>query len=880
MSTRVPEIGTRLLVAYDECVALPESARAARIETLADGDVEFRARLERMLAFATAAVGDEQLGVEGAISDLISADPRPEAGVDRSGTSIGPFQLVRLLGCGGMGEVWLATRESDGFHQTVALKLLHVAGPRLELQRRFERERQILAELDHPGIARFIDGGVTAVGESWYAMEYVDGKPISEYVGPAGMGVRQCVELLAQVADIVAYAQSRLVVHRDLKPSNILIDTSGRPRLLDFGIAKLLGAELESSMTQTGLRAFSPAYAAPEQILGERISTATDVYSLGVVLYELLTGARPHARDLSTLDRLAESVRTEVTERPSLMARRGAATTGSVPKAVAGKINGDLDTIVLKALQRDPARRYVGADGFAEDLRRWLAGAPIAAKPDTATYRIRKFIGRHRLGVASAAMVLLALVIGSAVALWQARIARSEAAMARQAEQETELVNRFFGRMLAAARAQDQQDGAALTVVDWIRAALPQIDTELAGAPGARAQIRLELGNALDSLGESEAAGAVLTMAVAESREHFGDSLGTASALASLGRNRFALGRIDEATEVLAEANAVLDRLPVEDAVRQQRLVIATTALRLASLRGDDAAALVIAERNIEERAALYGADSHRLAVDYNNLSATQSRLGLFDAAEASQIKSAELLERDPARPIARIAFVKANLCSLAGNRAAFDEALALCTEARALLAENGLGDQIDMDEAAVTEARVRFNAGDEDGARRLLAESLPRLETAKRAVSLRDGRVTAARISIRDRNWARLAELAAQVEASLPQTGASQELLMHRALGALARYQQSRDPAALRSVVAAAQDLLSRDQSAPSYAATGALALALALSTEGRVDAAAAAAMRGKGELARRMSAADAEAVWQRWQPRVDTEGSAPDSP
>lgn len=305
---------------------------------------------------------------------LVEPPPAPPPRRDRTGEMAGPFTLRRLLGRGGMGEVWLAERQDADFKQRVAVKLIQSGGEQGELLRRFLIERRILSRLSHPNIARLVDGGRTSAGELYLAMEYVEGVPLDVYVRERGLKPRPRVELLLKVCEAVACAQDRLVVHRDLKPANILVDAAGEPRVLDFGIARLLSQD-DSESTQVADRAFTPAYAAPEQLLGEPISAATDVYALGVILFQLLTGQLPKPKRGGSL------VKPPCLERPSrevsqltpaeVENRYGAALS---PAALSRQLAGDLDWIVVTATQADPAQRYRNAAELAEELRRWLSG--------------------------------------------------------------------------------------------------------------------------------------------------------------------------------------------------------------------------------------------------------------------------------------------------------------------------------------------------------------------------------------------------------------------------------------------------------------------------------------------------------------------------
>jgi len=287
---------------------------------------------------------------------------------------IGPYRVVRELARGGMGVVYLAERADGQFEQRVALKLMKRGMDSEEIHQRFLAERQILAQLTHPHIARLLDGGVSNEGQPYFAIEYVDGTAITAHCEARQLGVEQRLRLFLDVCDAVRYAHQNLVVHRDLKPSNILVTADGQAKLLDFGIAKLLRQETgETGLTQTGLRVMTPEYAAPEQVLGEPVTTATDVYALGAVLYELLTGRRAHHLQSRTPTEVERVICEVEPEAPS------AVTTGALRK----RLRGDLDTIALTALKKEPERRYPTVEQLASDVARFLGGLPVTARPDT-----------------------------------------------------------------------------------------------------------------------------------------------------------------------------------------------------------------------------------------------------------------------------------------------------------------------------------------------------------------------------------------------------------------------------------------------------------------------------------------------------------------
>jgi serine/threonine-protein kinase len=561
--------GERLLALFEELVDLDAGARAARLAALREADVALADELARMLeADDGSGVLDRGMAAMAAtVAGDLAPGSRPADGAQ--GRRVGPFVLGHLLGRGGMGEVWLATRSEGDFQQQVALKLLKRGMDSEDLLRRFVQERRILAGLSHPGIARFIDGGVGDDGAPWYAMEYVEGVPLTEHARALGLDVRARIDLVASVAEAVAYAQNRLVVHRDLKPSNILVDAQGRVRLLDFGIAKLLDEAPGVEATATGVRAMSPAYAAPEQILDEPISAATDVYSLGVVLYELLTGGLPHERASATLDTLAERVRREAPERPSQRLRKAdAATTttlggdGSTAQRFARVVAGELDTIVLTALRREPERRYASAAALADDLRRWLDGRPVAAQADTVTYRMRKFVARHRLAVGSASAVLLALIAGFGTALWQADVAREQARRAQAEATKATAIKDFLLASFNTAQIGTPTDarGAATTVIEIIERSGSALLTDDLLEP----EVRLELLTALGELhrinGLTAQAEPLQLKALEIAREYYGPtSEKYVYALVERGTNLPQIGRREESNAVLDDAIAIME---------------------------------------------------------------------------------------------------------------------------------------------------------------------------------------------------------------------------------------------------------------------------------------------------------------------------------
>ena len=412
------------------------------------------------------------------------------------GGIVGPYRLLSAIGEGGMSSVWLAERTDGVLRRKIALKLPHWWALS-KLTERATQEREILASLEHPSIGRLYDAGITDDGRPYLALEYIEGKAIDVYCREHNLDVRARVALIAQIARAVAYAHSRLIVHRDLKPSNILVDAQGQVHLLDFGIAKLIeeGSAANKALTQVGARVLTPEYASPEQITGSPITTESDVYSLGVVAYELLAGQRPYTFKSSLTadwDVLSSDVR--------------APSTVTEERTTARNLRGDLDTIVLKALKKEPSERYAAAAAFADDLDRYLRGDPVVARPDSASYRLRKFAVKHRLAVGAAAAVVLALAAGLAVASWQLRVARAEK---KRAEEVKEFVASIFRSADPFFTGEQQMKASQLLTL-----AKERIDREMASQPESSVELLAIVGEAQANLEEYDAARSTLQAAL------------------------------------------------------------------------------------------------------------------------------------------------------------------------------------------------------------------------------------------------------------------------------------------------------------------------------------------------------------------------------
>ena len=432
---------------FNAAIELEPSRRAAYLDQACGADQELRAEVESLLAFHEV-TRDPTHQADSAMTDsAASASEDAPAPTDQR---IGSYRVIREIGRGGMAVVYLALRDDDQYRKRVAVKLVRRGVDDADILRRFRNERQALAALDHPNVVKLFDGGSTQQGLPYLVMEYVEGLPIDEYCDVHRLAIANRLQLFRTVCGAVQYAHQNLIIHRDLKPTNILVTPDGVPKLLDFGIAKLLNPEFSAHtllVTQPNLRVMTPEYASPEQIRGLPVTTATDVYSLGVVLYQLLSGHRPYRLDTPTPLEVERAICEQEPEKPSTAVSRAGDpaslddSISSAPETVSRnredspdklrrRLQGDLDNIVLMALRKEPQRRYASVQQLSDDVRRHLEGLPVIARKATFTYRASKFVRRNRVAVTAAALIVVALVVGMAVAAWEAHVARQQRMLA------------------------------------------------------------------------------------------------------------------------------------------------------------------------------------------------------------------------------------------------------------------------------------------------------------------------------------------------------------------------------------------------------------------------------------------------------------------
>jgi serine/threonine-protein kinase len=672
-----PERWERLRSLLNDALERPAADRITFLDAACAGDSELRADADALLE------AHDAMGSVDAIAAVLQVD-RP-AVEDLSDRRIGAYRLVRPIAHGGMGAVYLAERVDGQFEQRAALKLLRAGFESDEVRRRFLEERSILARLEHPNIARLLDGGITGDGQPYFVMEYVAGEPITEYC--RGLGVHDRLALFLQVCAAVQYAHQNLVVHRDLKPSNILVTEDGQVKLLDFGIAKLLADDAGAAARTTRLW-LTPEYAAPEQVRGQPVSTAADVYTLGVVLYELLAGRRPYRLDASAPAEIQRIVCDVEPAPPSAAAEPGERR----------RLEGDLDTIVLQSMRKEPQRRYVGAAQLAEDVERHLAGLPVHARPATIRYRTAKFVRRHRLGVAGAAVLVLAVAGGVAGTTWQAERAHAQARLAQQerdrARIEAVKADRVSDFLIDLFQVSDpaQSMGDVITARALLDSGATRIRAELRDEPAVQAQLMDVIGVIYAKLGLYDAAEPLVEEGLALRRATPGvEPTDVAESLSSLGTLAYYRGRYDDAERAWREALA-LRRQSLPDP--HADLAASLNNLGVLLHERDDYAGAERYHRDaLAMRLRLPELDSAEIAVNMTNLAGVLKERGAFEPADsllrhALAIRRALLGDLHP-----DVAHNLNNLGALLMARSEVDAALPLLRESldirRGVLGEN-----------------------------------------------------------------------------------------------------------------------------------------------------------------------------------------------
>ena len=653
---------------FDRALDLEGPERSAFLDRECGGDSGLRTRVEALL-------------LADAGADDFLRPPEAAAQPDSLlGRQLGAYVVDRRIGAGGMSHVYLAHRADGSYEKQVALKLLRAGFSSDPFLRRFRIERQVLAKLQHPHIAQLIDGGVVDGDRPYLVMEYVDGDSIDAYAAEHRLDLEARLKLFLVVCDAVQFAHRNLVVHRDLKPSNIMVDKTGSVRLLDFGIAKVLEAEDQAELTLTRDRMLTPRYASPEQIGGKDVTTASDSYSLGVLLFELLTGRSPYALDTTSPTEIEQAVITEPPMRPSRAVTERSPDHFGKSEQLSRRLRGDLDNILLKALRKEPARRYASVDRFADDISRHLQGLPVSARPDTFRYRMGKFVSRNRavVGLSAALLVMVAgAAIVSTVLFWQAReardVARSALAEAEAERVASEEVSGFLESMFATIDPAVRQSKDPITVEELLADAGDRIGDELGGRPKVAASLYTVIGASKRQLTQYDEAIDDLTKALSL-LEGSPPGKEKVRVLTELGRTYSLAGDLDKAAATLERSVDECGRMEPQDSQ------LTATALRTLgdayAQRGDhdlalDALAQAVALRRTGQ------ANQEGLAKDLTNLGLLHMRRGENAQAEPALTEARDLLLSVKGPDHSMVAEARSNLAYLLMDEARYSEATA-----------------------------------------------------------------------------------------------------------------------------------------------------------------------------------------------------------
>jgi eukaryotic-like serine/threonine-protein kinase len=662
---------------FERALELAPGERSAFLAEACGGDEALRREVEELLAAADEP--DPRFDRPGWVAALDLADlgDAPAAGA-APGDRAGAYRLVREIGRGGMAVVFLAERADGQFAQQVALKLVQPGIASDEVLRRFLQERQILASLQHPGIARLLDGGMAADGSPYFAMEYVEGAPIDAHCRQRDLSVAARLRLFIAAGRAVQHAHARLVVHRDLKPSNILVTEAGEVKLLDFGIARLLEATAMpaaegEALTRTTVRVMTPEYAGPEQARGEPVGTASDVYQLGVLLYELLAGRRPYRVDSASAAAAERVICEEVPPPPSVAVRAAKA-------ALARRLAGDLDNVVLTALRKEPERRYASVERLVDDLERHLDGRPVRAHPDTLGYRAGKFLRRHRFGVAAVALLAAVLVGYAATVTVQARaLAKERDRVQAEATKATE-VKRFLIDLFEVVDPAEAR-GREVTARELLDRGAAGISGRLGDQPAVRADLSRSLGEIYRRLGLYAQAEVPLRRAL-DLDEASGDDLELAASVGALAELRRDQGNLPAAVALYRRALALrLRRLPPRSPGVAAAFDGLGTALRE---RGELAESERLLRRALGIRRAALPANHPGVAASLSSLGLTLRARGDYPGAaellrEALTIRRRALAQDHPdlLASLANLALVLRQEGDFAGAEQLYREALA-----------------------------------------------------------------------------------------------------------------------------------------------------------------------------------------------------------
>ncbi|MBL1214961.1 MAG: serine/threonine protein kinase [Ignavibacteriae bacterium] len=600
------------------------------------------------------------------------------------GKHIGHYLIEEEIGYGGMGIVFSGKRDDKEFDQKVAVKILKQGLTTNYLVKRFENERQTLANLQHPNIAKLFDGGKTDEGLPYLVMEYIDGSTITDYCSEKNLSITERLKLFVTVGNAVQYAHQNLVVHRDIKPGNILVNKAGRPKLLDFGVAKLLDANLEpgeDGLTKTGMWHLTPEYASPEQIKGEPVTTSSDIYSLGVLLYQILTGHQPYKFKSTSPLEISKTILTENILKPSeaiknidVLHQKSQVISETVKaenKKLAKQLKGDLDNIVLKTMHKDPAQRYISVQAFVDDINRYLKGLPVNARKDTVSYRASKFIQRHKVGFALFLIVNLMIIGSVAAIIHQANVAARERDNARVELKKFEEVNNFMLEMLASADPGIK--GRDVKVYDLLEKATEDIEIKLRSFPKIKSAIKQTLGQTFIGLGEYEKAEALLLEALESNKKLFGP-ISKEAALSShqLGLCYDWMGSYQLADSFYAAGISIYEQVSDEplkglaDNLNDYGTLLTNT--------GEYDSASIMLKRSLEIYSIFNEVKGQKEAITINNLAVNMHHQNKIDEAENYYLEAKEILTNLYGENRPEVASIFNNLAFIYLDNKKFDE--------------------------------------------------------------------------------------------------------------------------------------------------------------------------------------------------------------
>ncbi|MCB9855623.1 MAG: serine/threonine protein kinase [Phycisphaerales bacterium] len=677
-----------------EVSSMPSDQQPEAIERLCGSDLELRREVLSLLRHANPPDGFLAEPILGASMVGAHVGTIDDALI---GTRVGPYQIESRLGAGGMARVYLAKRADGEFDKSVAIKIVRIGLETDDVIRRFREERNTLATLNHPSIACLHDGGVLPDGRPYLVMEHVHGVPIHQYCDEHQLDTRARLRLFLKLCEPVRVAHHNLIVHRDLKPANILITAEGIPKLLDFGIAKMIGDARSGYTTQRHERRFTPEYASPEQVRGDPLSTATDIYSLGVILYELLTGRRPYKFDTLTTEEILREFETTEPAPPSVIVRTRIATSAEgaetsarqshgptthvaedSPERLSRRLSGDLDVIVLKAMHRDPARRYSTVEQFAADIERHLNGHPVLARPDSATYRFRKFVGRHPIATISVTVLTLAVFAVLFVVQWAGSVARDERDAAQLArDQATETANLLEFVLTSANPRFDGPDTKVRDVLESASLAVADMESE---RPLLAASVRGTIGRTYLALGMLDEAERNIHWARDTRRQRLdSDHPDLDESNHAYSMLLYSQGRLDEAEALLREMlDAHIKSHGEQDIDTSRVLNDLGVVLRR---QGKQNEAHECLQRALDIRRSHWGENSLDVAETLNNLAILMFQNGQLPEAETALREVIDIRKGELHEDHALVAQSMGNLATVLQARGDLDAAEAMFRE-------------------------------------------------------------------------------------------------------------------------------------------------------------------------------------------------------